>query len=194
VNRRAAPPTEAGAGGPAPADRRDRLFIDEDGPPPPGYIPGRNLVIAFAAILVVVFGLNLWFALHNRSDAERLERAEQLVDDPARVRHTWRPAPDGLVEEAVSLTGSPQDVALVREWLAKLREERANIGNFGTRAFLHRSLPGRDQLEKLVPVMTIRVDDIADGARLTFTTTDPEAVEQLAVWGRALTEERAARS
>ncbi len=74
---------------------RDPAFVRDGGAPPPGYIPGRTLVIALTAILVTVFAVNLGFALHNRSNAERMERAEALVDDPARVRATWPSEPTG---------------------------------------------------------------------------------------------------
>ncbi len=101
---------------------------------------------------------------------------------------------DGLVQEAVSISGSTEEVDLIRAWFRKDRERRANLGNFGSKAFEHRSLPGRDELEKLVPKMTITVEDIDGGARLTFATTDPTTIEQLGVWSTALAEERASRA
>jgi hypothetical protein len=148
----------------------------------------------FAAVLVAVFALNLWAAFQNRSESRRDEQAELLVDDPTRVTHTWTPTPDGLVEEAVTRTGDADDVALIRRHFRVLREQRANVGSFGTRAFKHRSLPGRDQLEKLVPQMTIESSPVEGGARLVFTTRSEEARQQLAVWGTALTDERRSRS
>lgn len=169
------------------------FVFDDDGPPPPGYIPGKRIVIVLGVVLVAVFALNLWASFHNRSEANRDEAAELLVDDPTRVRHTWTPTPDGLVEEAVSLGGGDDDVSLIRRHFGIALERRTRIGNFGTRAFRHRSLPGRDQLESLIPSMDIRSESIDGGARLTYRTDNPEAVAQLAIWGAALTRERAER-
>jgi hypothetical protein len=175
-------------------DELPKFIENGEGPPPPGYVPGKRIVIVIAVSLVAVLALNLWASFRNRDAADRDALASRVVDDPARVTVTWTPTADGLVEESVAIDGKTETVELIRRHVAKMREERANFGDFSTPAFEHRSLPGRDQLESLVPQMTITATDIDNGARLVFATPSADGKRELNRWADALRTERTGRT
>jgi hypothetical protein len=158
----------------------------------PGYTPGKRVILFIGAILVLTLGVNIWASLRNRNEAKAL--AERVVDDPLRVRHEWAITDSGLVETATALDGNPVSADLIRRHFVVLLEQRKFFGNFGTKQFKNKPLPGRDSLEKLVPKMVMTRTDIDGGASLTFATTDPETIRELTRWAAALTEERATRA
>ena len=119
--------------------------------------------------------------------AEVAERgADVMPFDLDATTHRFTPTDDGLVETVVA--DDPDDaeqVELVQGHLAE-EAERFRAGDFDDPAAIHgHDMPGLAALEDGATRIDIGLDLVADGARLTFTTADPDLVDALHLWGEA---------
>lgn len=100
--------------------------------------------------------------------------------------HTFTPTNDGLIEDVTA--DDPDDaenIALIRDHLTGERE-RFRSGDYGDPAQIHGDeMPGLVDLESGAAGIQISYEELADGARLTFTSDNPELIEALRVWGEA---------
>lgn len=119
--------------------------------------------------------------------AEVADRGADVMpfDLDATVHH-FQPVDDGLVQEVVAKDpGDSEQVALIR---AHLDEEarRFRSGDFGDPAAIHGDdMPGLAELEDGAGSVHIEVEELPEGARLTYTAADPELVDALHRWGQA---------
>ncbi|HET6950980.1 MAG TPA: hypothetical protein VFI47_11425 [Acidimicrobiales bacterium] len=119
--------------------------------------------------------------------AEVAERgAEVMPFDLEATTHRFDPMDDGLVQTVVvDDPGDTDQLALVREHLAD-EAERFTAGDFGDPATIHGTdMPGLAELEAGGGAIDVAYEDVPDGARITYTTTDPALVEALHDWGEA---------
>jgi hypothetical protein len=130
-------------------------------------------------------------ALDDRR-AEVAERgAEVMPFDLDATTHRFDSRPDGLVQTVVvddpegEGEGAGEQVALVREHLADEAERFAG-GDFGDPASIHgEDMPGLAALTAGVDRIAVAYADVPAGARLTYTTDEPELVEALHLWAEA---------
>lgn len=151
--------------------------------------PRPRLLLAPAAALV------LGLAACGSEDAEQAsarqaevaERgAEVMPFDLEATTHRFEPTDDGLVQTVVADDPDDEEQAqLVRGHLAD-EADRCESGDYDDPAAIHGDdMPGLAELEAGADDITIELDDVADGARLTFTTEDPDLVDALHRWGEA---------
>lgn len=118
----------------------------------------------------------------TRHDEVAARGAGVMPFDLDRTTHVFEPDPDGGVQTVVADDGDDEQVALVR---AHLREEadRFARGDFGDPAAIHgHDMPGLAELEAGHARIEVGYADVADGARLTYRTTDPGLVDALHRW------------
>ncbi len=121
--------------------------------------------------------------------AEVAERgADVMPFDLDATTHRFDPTATGLVQTVVA--DDPADttqVELIRGHLAE-EADRFRRGDFGDPAAIHgHDMPGLAELEAGADAVTVAIDDLDDGARLTYTTDDPTLVDALHRWGEAQT-------
>lgn len=112
--------------------------------------------------------------------------AEVMPFDLDRTTHRFTPTPNGLVEEVVA--DDPDDatqVGLIRGHLLG-EAGRFTAGDFGDPAQIHgREMPGLAELEAGAADLQIRYEELANGARITFSTDEADLVTALERWGAA---------
>ena len=124
----------------------------------------------------------------NRQDEVAERGADVMPFDLDATTHDFEPTPTGLLETVVA--DDPDDEQQVELVQAHLAEEAARFraGDYGDPAAIHgQDMPGLAELEAGAGDVTIELADLADGARLTFTSSDPQLVDALRRWGEAQT-------
>lgn len=122
--------------------------------------------------------------------AEVAERGTEVMPfDLDATTHRFDSRPDGLVQTVVAddpeAEGGSEQVALVREHLAD-EAERFSRGDFGDPASIHgEEMPGLAALTAGVDRIAVVYAEVPDGARITYTTDEPELVEALHLWAEA---------
>jgi hypothetical protein len=119
--------------------------------------------------------------------AEVAERgAEVMPFDLDATTHRFEPTDDGLTETVVADDPSDGDqVALVQTHLIE-EADRFRDGDYGDPASIHgEDMPGLATLEDRADAITVVVDLLSDGARLTFSTGEADLVDALHRWGEA---------
>jgi hypothetical protein len=146
------------------------------------------LLVALTPLLVAACG-------DDKGDASTSTDRQAVVADRGSAvmpfdleatTHTFTPTDDGLIEDVTA--DDPDDaenIALIREHLTDERE-RFQRGDFGDPARIHGDeMPGLGALEAGAADIEVTYEDLDDGARLTFTSEDPELIEALHRWGEA---------
>lgn len=144
--------------------------------------------VGLSAALVVACGGTDDNQLADRQAAVADRGAEVMPFDLDATTHRFEPSDSGLTETVVADDPSDTDqVELIRSHLAH-EADRFEQGDYGDPAAIHgRDMPGLAELETGAESVTITFDELADGARLVFTTDDPELVDALHRWGEAQT-------
>ncbi|MFI2436701.1 aspartate carbamoyltransferase [Streptomyces sp. NPDC018693] len=106
--------------------------------------------------------------------------------DLEETTHRFTPTATGGVQDVVAdRRGDTEQIGLIR---AHLREEAAAFGrgDFGDPARIHGDeMPGLTELRDGYDRVQVRYADRADGATLTYSTTDPALVDALHDWFEA---------
>jgi len=119
--------------------------------------------------------------------AEVAERGAQVMPfDLEATTHRFAPRVDGLVQTVVADDPDAADqVDLVRGHLTA-EVERFAGGDFGDPASIHGDdMPGLAELSDGAGRIDVAYAEVASGATITFTTSDPDLVEALHAWGEA---------
>lgn len=141
------------------------------------------------ALVLTLSALSALLACGDSADrqAEVAERgAEVMPFDLEATTHRFEPTDTGLVQTVVA--DDPADgeqVALVRDHLAA-EADAFRQGDFGDPAAIHGDdMPGLAELEAAAGEVEIALDEVPDGARLTFTADSPDLVDALHRWAEA---------
>ncbi|HEV7761048.1 MAG TPA: hypothetical protein VGO78_18710 [Acidimicrobiales bacterium] len=114
--------------------------------------------------------------------------AEVMPFDLDATTHRFAPSDTGLVETVVAT--DPSDTAqvdLIRDHLAH-EAGRFARGDYGDPATIHgQGMPGLAELEAGADAVAITYENLTDGAKVVFTTDDPDLVDALHRWGEAQT-------
>ena len=124
---------------------------------------------------------------NGERQAEVAERgADVMPFDLDATTHRFEPTPDGLVQTVVADDPDDADqVGLVRRHLAE-EAERFAAGDYGDPAAIHGDdMPGLAELEAGADAIDVAYADAPDGARVTYTTSDPALVDALHRWSEA---------
>lgn len=151
----------------------------------------RRLAIAAGVLAVVVVGATGPGCsgdddLARRQAAVAERGADVMPFDLDATTHRFEQTDSGVVQTVVA--DDPDDVeqvGLVREHLTE-EADRFRQGDFDDPAAIHgHDMPGLDALEAGAAAITIDYAETPDGARLTFTTTEPALVDALHAWADA---------
>jgi hypothetical protein len=144
--------------------------------------------VLLVALAVVACGGDEGPEASNRQDEVADRGADVMPFDLEATTHGFEPTPTGLQETVVA--DDPADdeqVELVQEHLAQ-EATRFRAGDYGDPAAIHgQDMPGLAELEAGAGDVTIELANLVDGARLTFTSSDPQLVDALHRWGEAQT-------
>jgi len=152
-------------------------------------------VVGLSVGLVVACGDTGDDELADRQTAVAERGSEVMPFDLDATTHRFDPSDTGLVETVVADDPSDADqVESIREHLA-LEADRFSRGDYGDPAAIHgHDMPGLAELEAGAASVTVTFDELTDGARLAFTTDDPELVDALHRWGEAQTTDHGAHA
>jgi hypothetical protein len=119
--------------------------------------------------------------------AEVARRGTEVMPfDLDATTHRFEPTDDGLVQTVTA--DDPDDgaqAALIREHLME-EAERFAMGDFGDPASIHgEDMPGLAELEAGADDIDIATETVPGGARISYTTNDPDLVDALHRWGEA---------
>ena len=112
----------------------------------------------------------------------------------AATMHHFMPTSTGGVQTVLVHDGDRRQVALVR---GHLRKEAAAFtkGDFSDPATIHGAdMPGLKAMRSGSSRIAIRYDDVANGARITYSTRDHALVSAIHVWFRAQTDDHGAHA
>lgn len=125
-------------------------------------------------------------ALADRRTEVAERGAEVMPFDLDATTHRFEPTDTGLVQTVVADDPSDaEQVALVREHLAA-EAEAFRRGDFGDPAAIHGDdMPGLAELEAAAGDVAIAVQELPDGARVTFTAASEDLVDALHRWAEA---------
>ena len=152
--------------------------------------PSRRSVIAFALTLVVgAAALATWSAQSDtpsRQDDVARRGASVMPFDLERTTHVFEPQDYGGVQTVIADDPADRDqIRLVREHL-KAEADAFARGDFGDPANIHGDeMPGLRKLEENYAAIEVTFELTADGARISYRSTDPEVVEALHDWFEA---------
>jgi hypothetical protein len=161
-------------------------------PVPPARL-APPLALAVALGMLVACGGGRGADPAGTGDARRAEVAERgaavMPFDLDATTHRFDARPDGLVQTVVAddpaAEGGGEQVALVREHLAD-EAERFTRGDFGDPASIHgEDMPGLAALSAGSDRIAVAYTEVPAGARITYTTAEPDLVEALHLWAQA---------
>jgi hypothetical protein len=106
--------------------------------------------------------------------------------DLERTTHVFEPQDYGGVQTVIADDPADRDqIRLVREHL-KAEADAFARGDFGDPANIHGDeMPGLRKLEENYAAIEVTFELTADGARISYRSTDPEVVEALHDWFEA---------
>jgi len=127
-------------------------------------------------------------SLQDRQTQVAERGAEVMPFDLDATTHRFEPTLTGLVETVVADDpADDEEIGLIRGHLAA-EQERFEQGDYRDPAAIHGDdMPGLAQLEAGADAVTLELDQVPDGARLTFTSDDLALIDALHRWGEAQT-------
>ncbi|HMG40062.1 MAG TPA: hypothetical protein VK611_01995 [Acidimicrobiales bacterium] len=151
-----------------------------------------RLAVAVAVALVVAVAVAGCTddpdAVRDRQEEVAERGADVMPFDLDATTHRFEPTDRGLVQTVVAdRPDDAEQVELVQEHLAE-EAERFRRGDYGDPAAIHGDdMPGLATLEARAASVDVESVRLPDGARLTFSSDDPEVVQALHDWGEAQT-------
>lgn len=109
--------------------------------------------------------------------------AEVMPFDLALTTHSFTKTDDGGTQTVVANDRrDTEQVGLIQEHLAKEAIAFTN-GDYSDPARIHgMDMPGLDELKEGTARVTVSFDQLADGAKITYTTVEPALVEAIHLW------------
>jgi hypothetical protein len=156
---------------------------------PPSGRGGRTTSALTAVILATVTLVGCGGEGDDLADrqAEVARRgAEVMPFDLEATTHRFESTETGLVQTVIA--DDPRDAEQIASIREHLEEEAGRFaqGDFDDPATIHgHDMPGLAELREGAGSIDIRFEPRDDGARLTYTTDDPELIEALHRWGDA---------
>ena len=112
--------------------------------------------------------------------------AQVMPFDLDRTRYVLTDRSDGGVQTVTALEpGDTRNVGLIQEHLRK-EADRFARGDFADPTTIHgQDMPGLAELTAGAARIRVRYEQLPDGARLRYTTSDPALVDAIHAWFRA---------
>jgi hypothetical protein len=147
----------------------------------------RSLAAAIATGIVSILATAFPASADPVASAPRQATVEQHSEsvmpfDMNRTMHMFAPTASGGVQSVVSNDGDPHQIALIRSHLRKEAQAFAR-GNFSDPASIHgTSMPGLARLSAGARYIAVGYADTANGARITYKTSDPTLIKAIHDW------------
>lgn len=111
------------------------------------------------------------------------QRSEKVMPfDMNRTMHVFTPMQSGGVQSVISHDGDPQQLALIRSHLRKEATAFAH-GDFDDPASIHgNAMPGLAQLRAGARRIAVVYASTANGAQITYKTSDPTLIAAIHEW------------
>ena len=110
----------------------------------------------------------------------------------ARSTHIFTPTADGGTQEVVSKDSDPQQIALIRDHLRKEAAAFAR-GDYTDPTSIHGAdMPGLKELQAGADRLRVAFEELPQGARLRFSTSDAALIAALHQWFEAQVREHGA--
>lgn len=111
------------------------------------------------------------------------QRSENVMPfDMNRTMHVFTPTQSGGVQSVISHDGDPHQIALIRSHLRKEAGAFAR-GDFDDPASIHgKNMPGLAQLRAGARRVTVSYANTANGASITYKTSDPTLIAAIHHW------------
>ena len=145
-------------------------------------------VLIAIAIAVAAFAITSWFDNPTREESIAERGATVMPFDLESTTHRFDPKSDGGIQHVVA--DDPTDQMQVRLVQQHLREEAEAFarGEFDDPAQIHGAdMPGLETLEEGSDRIDISYQRQADGASITYATSEPALVTALHEWFAAQT-------
>jgi hypothetical protein len=121
--------------------------------------------------------------------AEVAAKGQQIMPfDLERTTHVFDDRPDGGIQTVIA--DDPTDSGQISLIRSHLRDEadKFALGDFTDPASIHgESMPGLAHLRDGAERIQVHYQDLPEGARITYTTSDPTLVQALHTWFKAQT-------
>lgn len=149
----------------------------------------NSTLIAVTAVVVVgLLGAGWWFGVRDDSLAERradvaVKGANVMPFDLTRTTHRFEKTVTGGVQTVTA--NDPADDTQVELIRGHLREEAAKFtrGDFSDPAAIHgHDMPGLTELREGAARVDVRYQELGNGARLSYTTTEDKLIQGLHSW------------
>ncbi len=148
---------------------------------------------AFAVALVasgydvgISGGIEDTTALDVRQDEVKERGASVMPFDLDRTEHVFNDLPDGGEQTVTALDATETtQIRLIRDHL-QAEATKFRAGDFGDPAAIHGAdMPGLAELRDGVGRVAVTYTALPDGARLRYTTTEPQLIEGIHSWFQA---------
>ncbi|MEU4710857.1 hypothetical protein AB0G00_30960 [Nocardia salmonicida] len=150
------------------------------------------LILSVLALVLTIAGL--WWVLARDTSPNLLDRRAEVAERGAAVMpfdldkttHSFQPVADGGQQTVTA--HNPTDIEQIRLIREHLTSETAKFtaGDFGDPATIHGDrMPGLADLRAGAARITVRYEELPDGARLFYTTNEPPLVSALHQWFEA---------
>lgn len=140
-----------------------------------------RLVIA-AAVLTTITACG---TSTSPSDTDQIDAraAEVMPFDLEKTSHTFTKTDTGGTQIVVALDpADTEQVALIRRHLT-VEAERFRRGDYSDPAEIHgMDMPGLDTLTRRFAEIDVTLDEVADGAQVSYEADDGELVEAIHAW------------
>lgn len=158
-------------------------------------IPSRRIGILMLTVLALALAIaGLWWTSARDTSPNLADRRAEVAERGAAVMpfdldkttHSFQPVDDGGRQTVTA--HNPTDIEQIRLIREHLTAEAAKFaaGDFGDPATIHGDeMPGLAELRTGAARITVRYEELPDGARLYYTTTEPQLVTALHQWFEA---------
>jgi hypothetical protein len=137
---------------------------------------------AFSALLVTLPALADPTPSPSHQAQVEQHSKEVMPFDLNRTMHIFTPTNNGGVQTVMVHDGDPQQIALVRSHLRKEARAFAH-GDFADPAAIHgNNMPGLSQLRAGAKRIAISYGAMANGASITYRTSDPSLIAAIHRW------------
>ena len=153
----------------------------------------NTTIIKYLTAVAALLSVSSAFAQHPMHQQQNDHLGASVMPfDLARSTHVFTPTADGGTQDVISKDGGPQHIALIRDHLRKEATAFAH-GDYTDPTSIHGTdMPGLKELKAGADRIRIAIEDLPQGARLQFSTSDAALTVALHQWFDAQVREHGA--
>lgn len=157
-------------------------------------LASRRTLVGVVLALAVAGGIGAWALVDDPVAPAAVDRQEAVAERGADVMgfdldatvHRFTPTDSGGVQDVVARDPGDQDEIIDVRAHLQTEAERFARGDFSSPGAIHGAgMPGLRELQAAGDRLTVVYTTLSDGARVTYTSTDPDVVDALHDWFEA---------